>query len=75
MTRPGSTTPTGHFRGSAPPEPGADPFFPSPQVCPARGFGDGPKPLHVRERTCGECGTVHDLDHNASHNVPVEAGP
>jgi hypothetical protein len=33
---------------------------------------DGPKPLHVREWTCGECGTVHDRDHNAARNVPFE---
>ncbi|SFF71564.1 transposase, IS605 OrfB family, central region [Streptomyces mirabilis] len=37
----------------------ADRAFPSSQVCSACGFRDGPKPLHVRERTCGECGTVH----------------
>ncbi|MFD6323541.1 RNA-guided endonuclease InsQ/TnpB family protein [Streptomyces sp. NPDC058442] len=46
--------------------------FPSSQVCSACGFRDGPKPLHVREWTCSQCGTVHDRDHNAARNVLVE---
>ncbi|MFH8475538.1 RNA-guided endonuclease InsQ/TnpB family protein [Streptomyces sp. NPDC018000] len=46
--------------------------FPSSQVCSACGFRDGPKPLHVREWTCGACGTVHDRDHNAARNVLFE---
>ncbi|MFJ7968336.1 zinc ribbon domain-containing protein [Streptomyces sp. NPDC096324] len=46
--------------------------FPSSQVCSARGFRDGPKPLHVRERTCGECHAVHDRDHNAARDVLFE---
>lgn len=46
--------------------------FPSSQVCSACGFRDGPKPLHVREWTCGKCGTVHDRDHNAASNVLFE---
>jgi putative transposase len=50
----------------------ADRVFPSSQVCSACGFRDGPKPLHVREWTCGECGTVHDRDHNAARNVLFE---
>ncbi|WP_316759363.1 RNA-guided endonuclease TnpB family protein, partial [Streptomyces herbicida] len=49
-----------------------DRAFPSSQVCSACGFRDGPKPLHVREWTCGECGTVHDRDHNAARNVLFE---
>ncbi|MFE0962648.1 RNA-guided endonuclease InsQ/TnpB family protein [Streptomyces fungicidicus] len=49
-----------------------DRFFPSSQVCSACGFRDGPKPLHVREWACGECGTVHDRDHNAARNVLFE---
>ncbi|MFD5492296.1 RNA-guided endonuclease InsQ/TnpB family protein [Streptomyces sp. NPDC127091] len=49
-----------------------DRFFPSSQVCSACGFRDGPKPLHVREWACRECGTVHDRDHNAARNVLVE---
>ncbi|GAB2775108.1 RNA-guided endonuclease TnpB family protein [Streptomyces chlorus] len=49
-----------------------DRAFPSSQVCSACGFRDGPKPLHVREWTCKECGTVHDRDHNAARNVLFE---
>ncbi|WGD43051.1 RNA-guided endonuclease InsQ/TnpB family protein [Streptomyces cathayae] len=49
-----------------------DRAFPSSQVCSACGFRDGPKPLHVREWACRECGTVHDRDHNAARNVLVE---
>ncbi|MGA5141096.1 zinc ribbon domain-containing protein [Streptomyces azureus] len=49
-----------------------DRSFPSSQVCSVCGFRDGPKPLHVREWTCGACGTVHDRDHNAARNVLVE---
>jgi putative transposase len=49
-----------------------DRAFPSSQLCSACGFRDGPKPLHVREWTCGECGTVHDRDHNAARNVLFE---
>ncbi|MBW8705306.1 hypothetical protein MBT84_37470 [Streptomyces sp. MBT84] len=46
--------------------------FPSSQICSACGFRDGPKPLHVREWMCSECGTVHDRDHNAARNVLFE---
>ncbi|MEU5568319.1 RNA-guided endonuclease InsQ/TnpB family protein [Streptomyces coeruleorubidus] len=46
--------------------------FPSSQVCSACGFRDGPKPLHVRQWTCGGCGAVHDRDHNAARNVLFE---
>ncbi|MFC9161014.1 RNA-guided endonuclease InsQ/TnpB family protein [Streptomyces fungicidicus] len=49
-----------------------DRAFPSSQVCSACGFRDGPKPLHVRQWTCGACGTVHDRDHNAARNILVE---
>ncbi|MFF4731990.1 zinc ribbon domain-containing protein [Streptomyces mirabilis] len=28
--------------------------------------------MHVREWTCGACGTVHDRDHNAARNVLFE---
>ncbi|WP_240204656.1 transposase [Streptomyces actuosus] len=49
-----------------------DRAFPSSQVCSACGFRDGPKPLHVREWTCGEWGTVHYRDHNAVRNVLFE---
>ncbi|MGX1548166.1 zinc ribbon domain-containing protein, partial [Streptomyces adustus] len=44
-------------------------FEPTSQVCSACGIKDGPKPLHVREWTCQECGTVHDRDVNAARNI------
>jgi putative transposase len=47
-------------------------FFPSSQLCSACGFKDGPKPLAVREWTCGNCGTVHDRDVNAAINIKTE---
>ncbi|MFB6957639.1 zinc ribbon domain-containing protein [Streptomyces sp. NPDC056309] len=28
--------------------------------------------MHVRQWTCGACGTVHDRDHNAARNVLFE---
>ncbi|MCX4825862.1 transposase [Streptomyces sp. NBC_01142] len=46
--------------------------FPSSQICSACGFRDGPKPLHIREWTCGNCGTRHDRDWNAGRNVKYE---
>ena len=46
---------------------------PTSQVCSACGVNDGPKPLSVREWTCGACGTVHDRDVNAARNI-VPAG-
>jgi putative transposase len=49
-------------------------FEPTSQVCSTCGHHDGPKPLHVREWTCPECGTIHDRDHNASINVKQAAG-
>jgi putative transposase len=49
-----------------------DRAFPSSQICSACGFRDGPKPLHIRQWTCGGCGTVHDRDHNAARNVLLE---
>ena len=51
----------------------ADRFEPTSQVCSACGRKDGPKPLSVREWTCGACGTVHDRDVNAARNI-VTAG-
>ncbi len=48
-------------------------FEPTSQVCSACGVKDGPKPLSVREWTCGGCGTVHDRDVNAAQNI-VTAG-
>ncbi|WP_329311644.1 RNA-guided endonuclease InsQ/TnpB family protein [Streptomyces sp. NBC_01262] len=49
-----------------------DRFFPSSQLCSVCGFKDGPKPLAVREWTCGNCGTVHDRDVNAAINIKTE---
>ncbi|MEU3794009.1 RNA-guided endonuclease InsQ/TnpB family protein [Streptomyces fructofermentans] len=47
-------------------------FFPSSRLCSVCGVMDGPKPLHVREWTCGNCGTVHDRDVNAARNIKTE---
>jgi putative transposase len=44
-------------------------FEPTSQVCSACGVKDGPKPLAVREWTCGACGAVHDRDVNAARNI------
>ncbi|MGW5776384.1 RNA-guided endonuclease InsQ/TnpB family protein [Streptomyces sp. NPDC003863] len=49
-------------------------FEPTSQVCSACGSKDGPKPLHIREWTCGACGTVLDRDINAAVNVAKAAG-
>ncbi|MGW0391685.1 RNA-guided endonuclease InsQ/TnpB family protein [Streptomyces sp. NPDC003042] len=49
-------------------------FEPTSQVCSACGVKDGPKPLNVREWTCGACGTVLDRDINAAVNVAKAAG-
>jgi len=49
-------------------------FEPTSQVCSACGLQDGPKPLHVRQWTCKECGTVLDRDINAAVNVAKAAG-
>ncbi|GAA3370322.1 RNA-guided endonuclease TnpB family protein [Streptomyces sannanensis] len=46
--------------------------FPSSQICSACGHRDGPKPLHVRQWTCPNCGTRHDRDFNAGKNVRYE---
>lgn len=51
-----------------------DRFEPTSQTCSACGAVDGPKPLNVREWTCGACGTVHDRDTNAAINVKTAAG-
>jgi putative transposase len=47
-------------------------WFPSSQVCCACGVKDGPKPLGIREWTCGSCGTMHDRDVNAARNILLE---
>jgi len=47
-------------------------WFPSSQVCSMCGVKDGPKPLSVREWTCGGCGSTHDRDVNAARNIRTE---
>lgn len=49
-------------------------FEPTSQVCSVCGVKDGPKPLNVREWTCGACGAVLDRDINAAVNVAKAAG-
>ncbi|KAB1990119.1 RNA-guided endonuclease InsQ/TnpB family protein [Streptomyces triticiradicis] len=51
-----------------------DRFEPTSQVCSQCGLKDGPKPLHVRVRTCQACGAVLDRDINAAVNVAQAAG-
>ncbi len=48
-----------------------DRFFPSTRLCSAPGCGHVHErlPLDVREWTCPRCGTVHDRDVNAAHNL------
>ncbi|MGW4913829.1 RNA-guided endonuclease InsQ/TnpB family protein [Streptomyces sp. NPDC004270] len=45
-----------------------DRFFPSSKLCGNCGTVREKLPLNVREWTC-ECGTVHDRDVNAAHNI------
>ncbi|MFE5177131.1 RNA-guided endonuclease InsQ/TnpB family protein [Streptomyces sp. NPDC056634] len=49
-------------------------FEPTSQVCSQCGVKDGPKPLSVRQWTCGACGAVLDRDINAAVNVAQAAG-
>ncbi|WP_060887942.1 RNA-guided endonuclease InsQ/TnpB family protein [Streptomyces caniscabiei] len=49
-------------------------FTPTSQTCSTCGVVDGPKPLNVREWTCGACGALHDRDVNATINVKTAAG-
>lgn len=44
-------------------------FEPTSQVCSACGVKNGPKPLSVREWTCGDCDAKHDRDENAARNI------
>ncbi|WP_079104836.1 RNA-guided endonuclease InsQ/TnpB family protein [Streptomyces prasinopilosus] len=46
-----------------------DRFLPSSQTCSVCFVIDGPKPLSVREWTCGACQTIHDRDVNAARIV------
>ncbi len=45
-----------------------DRFFPSSRLCSVRGARRERLPLHVRAWTCA-CGTTHDRDVNAAHNL------
>jgi putative transposase len=47
-------------------------WFPSSQICSMCGVKDGPKPLDVRQWTCGGCGAVLDRDINAARNIRLE---
>ncbi len=49
-------------------------FEPTSQVCSQCGVKDGPKPLHIREWECADCGAVLDRDINAAVNVAKAAG-
>ncbi len=49
-------------------------FEPTSQVCSHCGVKDSPKPLNIREWTCGACGAVLDRDINAALNVAKAAG-
>ncbi|MCX5196749.1 transposase [Streptomyces sp. NBC_00249] len=46
-----------------------DRWFPSTRLCSACGIVADTMPLHVREWTCGNCGTTHDRDGNAAVNL------
>ena len=46
-----------------------DRFFPSSKLCSHCGMLAGSMPLHVRTWTCEGCGTTHDRDGNAAHNL------
>jgi putative transposase len=48
-----------------------DRFFPSTRLCstPGCGYVNEKMRLNVREWTCPRCGTVHDRDVNAAHNL------
>ncbi|MEV5085457.1 RNA-guided endonuclease TnpB family protein [Streptomyces sp. NPDC056159] len=46
-----------------------DRWLPSSQTCHVCGVIDGPKPLIVREWTCGGCQTIHDRDVNAARII------
>lgn len=47
---------------------------PTTQTCSVCGTPGGKKPLHIREWTCGGCGTRLDRDYNAAVNILVAAG-
>lgn len=48
---------------------GIDKWFPSTKRCSDCGYTVKSIPLKVREWACPECGSIHDRDINAAHNV------
>lgn len=44
-------------------------FFPSSKRCSSCGFVKQSMPLNIRSWACPECGTSHDRDLNAAHNI------
>jgi putative transposase len=48
---------------------GIDRWYPSTKRCSDCGYTVSKLPLTVREWTCPECGTIHDRDINAAHNI------
>ncbi|QUH03635.1 IS200/IS605 family element transposase accessory protein TnpB [Saccharopolyspora erythraea] len=46
-----------------------DRWFPSSKTCSACGRPARSMPLHIREWTCGSCGSRHDRDVNAAKNI------
>jgi putative transposase len=46
-----------------------DRFFPSSKLCSVCGTLQPEMPLNVRNWTCDNCGTCHDRDVNAAHNL------
>jgi putative transposase len=49
-----------------------DRFFPSSKTCSNCFYQIGEMPLHIRQWTCPNCGTVHDRDGNAAKNIRAE---
>jgi putative transposase len=49
-----------------------DRWFPSSKLCSNCFYQMGEMPLDVREWTCPHCGTHHDRDGNAAHNIRAE---
>jgi putative transposase len=49
-----------------------DRWFPSSKLCSNCFYQVSEMPLDVREWTCPHCGTHHDRDANAAHNIRAE---